>query len=383
MLRRRLIRTVCLALALALWAPAGAHATGVFSITGSTVIYDAVPGDTDQIAGFETPTSYRFTRFGGSDIGPGPACSFLASDSNTVDCRKDGVTAILLNLGDGDDVATISANIRIPVIFNGGLGRDGLFGGGGLDIFNGGPGDDNVVARDGRAEQIDCGDGHDTAISDDADSRVSCEEIEGDADSDGVRRPGDCDDTNPRIRPGMVDIPDNGVDEDCSGVDAVNVDRDGDGVPRPQDCDDTNAAIRPGIREVRGNDVDENCDTRVPPFPPLSGSVSATWTGVGSQTRNLTLVAKGFPAGTAIRLRCLRSPNCPDRTTTRRVKRARAAVNLHAALGARMFRSGARIELRITRAQRIGRVLRYRIDAPGAPDVAFLCAPPGVRAGPC
>ena len=58
-------------------------------------------------------------------------------------------------------------------------------------------------------------------------------------------------------------------------------------------------------------------------------------------------------------------------------------MNLHAALGRRTFGTRARIELRISRTQRIGRVLRYRIDAPGAPDVAFLCAPPGVRAGPC
>ena len=250
-------------------------------------------------------------------------------------------------------------------------------------MFNGGPGNDNIVSRDGRAETVDCGDGNDTAISDDPDTRISCEEIEGDADSDGVRRPADCDDTNPAIRPGVTDVPDNGVDEDCSGVDAINTDRDGDGVPRPQDCDDTDASIRPGIREVRGNDVDENCDSRIPPFPPLSGSVSGTWTGVGGRTRNLTLIAKGFPKGTVIRLRCLRSPACPGKTTTRRVKRKGATLNLHASLGQRTFASGARIELRITRTLRIGRVLRYRIATPGAPDVAFLCAPPGVRAGPC
>ena len=48
------------------------------------------------------------------------------------------------------------------------------------------------------------------------------------------------------MRPGVADFPDNGIDEDCNGVDATNLDRDGDGSPRPQDCDDTNAGIRPG-----------------------------------------------------------------------------------------------------------------------------------------
>ena len=166
------------------------------------------------------------------------------------------------------------------MIFNGGAGNDGLFGGGGIDIFDGGSGDDNIISRDGRAEQVDCGTGNDTAISDDGDTRISCEEIEGDADGDGVRRPADCNDTNPGIRPGVADAPDDGVDQDCSGADATNLDLDGDGSPRPQDCNDANPAIRPGAREVAGNGVDENCDTRIVPFPAISGLVSNLWRGV-------------------------------------------------------------------------------------------------------
>ena len=74
MLRRALI----LALAASAFAPAAAHATGVFQKAGPTVIYTAAPGDIDQIAAFETPTTIRFTRFGGASFGPGPGCNFLA-----------------------------------------------------------------------------------------------------------------------------------------------------------------------------------------------------------------------------------------------------------------------------------------------------------------
>jgi hypothetical protein len=381
MLRRRLITAMLAALAVGLGVPAGAQA-GVFTVIGPTLVYNASGSDVDQIAGFETETSIRFTRFGGAAVGQDAGCEVVNGDPNTVDCRKDGVTSVVLNLGAGNDVASISATMTVPVIFNGGSGNDGLFGGGGSDLFDAGSGDDNVVARDDRAEQVSCGSGTDTAITDDADSRSSCEEVQGDADGDGVRHPADCDDTNPGIHPGAVDVAENGVDEDCSGTDTINTDRDFDGTPRPQDCDDTNAAIRPGAAEVIGNKVDENCDTLVESFPPLTGSVSGTWSRAGKRTRNLTLRAKGFATGTRIELRCTGSRRCPRGVVRRRVRSARA-VNLHGVLGKRALASGARLELRFSRAARIGRVLRYRIGTPGLPDVSFLCRPPGGTAGPC
>ena len=384
MLTRRLLLAAFATLAVALGAPAAASATAIPVVRGSTLFFDGDPnGGGDGIAVFETANAIRITRFGEEQLGEDQSTCFFVGDQNTVDCTKKGLTLIVLNLAAGNDVAAVSPNVTIPVHFDGGTGNDGLFGGGGRDQFVGGTGDDNIVSRDALVEDLDCGDGNDTAISDDGDRRISCEEIEGDADADGVRRPADCDDTNPLLRPGLADIADNGTDEDCNGVDAINLDRDGDGSPRPQDCDDTNAGIRPRAREVIGNAVDENCDTNIEPFPPLTGSVSGTWARVGKLTRNRTLIAKGFSKGTRITLRCVRSKRCRKGIERRTVRNSRRPVNLHEMLGDRALAAGARVKLRLTRADRVGRLLLYDIGSPGLPGVSFLCDPPRSGARPC
>jgi hypothetical protein len=331
-----LSRALLLACVAALLAPAAASA-GTFSVAGSTLVYNADAGDVDQISGFDTGTSYRFTRFGGASIGPGPGCT-LSAGGQTVDCSKTGVGLVVLALGDQDDVAVVSANVTVPVRFDGGDGNDGLFGGGGVDAFLGGAGNDNVVSRDGRGESVDCGAGLDTAISDDADTRTSCEEIEGDADGDGVRRPADCDDTNP--------------------------------------------AIRPGAREIVGNAVDENCDTRADAFLGLGGVLRNAWAAAGPRTVNTALNARDLPRGTRIEVRCS-GPGCAFKRVVRRVRRSSRSVDLHRPFRGRSLGRGAKVEIRVTRSGRIGRVLRFRIGAPGTPRVDFKCLPPGGRVRDC
>jgi hypothetical protein len=100
-------------------------------------------------------------------------------------------------------------------------------------------------------------------------------------------------------------------------------------------------------------------------------------------TRNLRLLAKGFPHGTVVTMRCTGSSSCPKGATTKTVDAHGHAVNLHVALGKRRLPKQAQIEISLSRAARVGRVLRYDMGTPGVPEVRFLCQPPGGTAGDC
>jgi hypothetical protein len=95
-----------------------------------------------------------------------------------------------------------------------------------------------------------------------------------DADADGYTAAScggtDCDDSDPAVNPGAIEVCD-GIDNDCDGtVDegcTTCVDADGDGYDDAAcggtDCDDTNSFINPGMAEVCDNGIDDDCDGAV------------------------------------------------------------------------------------------------------------------------
>ena len=102
-----------------------------------------------------------------------------------------------------------------------------------------------------------------------------------DGDGDGSPTCADCDDTDPSIYPGAAgEVPADGVDTDCDGLELCFEDLDEDGfgsdvelavssldclgvdgvTDNNDDCDDEDPTVYPGAEDVPGNGIDEDCD---------------------------------------------------------------------------------------------------------------------------
>ncbi len=189
-----------------------------------------------------------------------------------------------------------------------------------------------------------------------------------DHDGDTFNRPQDCNDANPAIHPGAVDVPDNGIDEDCSGADAVNLDRDHDGFPRPKDCNDNRPGIHPGAHDIPGDHIDQDCNGRDARFPSLTLKVGFFFSSQGDVQ---SLTAKATRRAT-IRVSC-RGRGCPPAKTYRsKGKTIDLKHPFHRRLGAE-----SHVIIRATRRGFNGFEARLTFHASRKPTEVVLCIPAG------
>jgi hypothetical protein len=196
-----------------------------------------------------------------------------------------------------------------------------------------------------------------------------------DDDRDGVPDPPDCDDTNPAIHQGAGDVPDDGVDQDCDGKDAVNLDRDGDGNARPADCDDNDPTRFRGAVDKPRNGKDENCDGKDADFPFMTATIQYAAAKLGRFTLLTQLAVARPPMGARVRVTC-RGGGCKKRKVTVRVKRRTSRVKL-----ARYFRNARLaprtvVRVRVTKAGMYGKETRLTMRRGAAPKRRSRCVDP-------
>jgi Ca2+-binding RTX toxin-like protein len=157
---RTIVVAVCLLLA-------GASAVAVarqVSRDGTTLTYTA-GGEMNQVlVGFLAPSAFTpapeyIFKESGQRLAPASGCT-VSSDGDTVHCPAEGVTKLVVELGGGRDNLR-TADIAIPMIADGGPGKDTLTSWGGSDRLTGGPGDDTLNGQEGN-DRLRGGPGNDT-----------------------------------------------------------------------------------------------------------------------------------------------------------------------------------------------------------------------------
>ena len=205
-----------------------------------------------------------------------------------------------------------------------------------------------------------------------------------DRDNDGVNRPADCNDDNPAIRPGLPEVANNDVDENCDNIKAF--DRDGDGhlaPPAGGDCDDSRRSVHPGARDVPGNKLNEDCAGRPARYRRVGATFSVKYQfyrAAGGQPSRLQFVRFGvrdIPGRSTVTLRCSGSRNCPARRITKKIRKPKKSLSFLVRFR-RDLPAKTRIQLSVTRPERIGIVRVLRVREKGVDD-RTLCKWPNQR----
>ncbi|MBE2316452.1 putative metal-binding motif-containing protein [Solirubrobacter sp. CPCC 204708] len=157
-------------------------------------------------------------------------------------------------------------------------------------------------------------------------------------------------------------------------VSVTLADRDGDGVLEDADCNDFNPAARPGAVDRPDNGVDENCDG-TDALPRVDATIANAWEWSSRTTRNTSLKVRGAPAGARLELRCA-GRGCPF--SVRRFTSKGGTLDLRRQYFRRArFRVGATLEIRILVPGHVAKVARFTMRRGKRPLTGYLCLPPG------
>jgi hypothetical protein len=158
-------------------------------------------------------------------------------------------------------------------------------------------------------------------------------------------------------------------------------DVDGDGFAGSQfggpDCNDSNAAIHPGALDVPHDGIDQDCTGRDASYPSLGANavMSVLWYQKYTKVTNLTV--SGAPAGADVLLTCSsKKRGCKFKTKTASLTSARP-LQLAKLLRPAKLRRNALVTVRVSKPGYIAAVFRFTIRIGKDPIKKTLCSPPG------
>jgi hypothetical protein len=158
-----------------------------------------------------------------------------------------------------------------------------------------------------------------------------------------------------------------------------NSDRDGDGALNASDCRPDDPKIHPGAVDVPRNGVDEDCSGRDARYPRVNARLFGFFTPfTDGRTRIDRIYVQRVPAGSRIVITC-RGGGCPAKRKLRprRVRKGTNRINLDGALRGHKLRPGARIALRITKKGSVGAAAVWTMRSRKAPKRQDRCLRPG------
>ncbi|MDA0185082.1 putative metal-binding motif-containing protein [Solirubrobacter phytolaccae] len=147
------------------------------------------------------------------------------------------------------------------------------------------------------------------------------------------------------------------------------VDGDGDGVASTVDCNDADAAIRPGAVDVPADGIDQDCSGADAAKPRILSPVSYGFNARRAWSRVNRLRVRELPANATVELRCS-GKGCPFTSRTLSVPKGKTSLDLLARVKRAKLRPGARLTLRITAPGTVGKALRFTIRAGKTPTVS-------------